>query len=160
IAIAIVIDLILVFRTQITREHGGKILAFTGILLLPAIIGAFSLQTHMEDSKKTKFCLSCHVMENYGLSLHVDDNEYIPAIHFQNNRIPQDQACYTCHTEYTMFGDFSSKLRGLEHIYYQYLGTIPDTIKLRTPYNNRECLHCHEEARSFLENSAHRETPL
>ena len=160
ILLTIVLDLILIFDTKMTRAQGGKILAFAGILILPAIIGVFSLQTHIEDSKKTEFCLSCHVMQDYGKSLHVDDNEYIPAVHFQNNRIPQDQACYTCHTEYTMYGDFSSKLRGLEHIYYQYIGTIPDTIKLRTPYNNRECLHCHDGARSFEEASAHRETPL
>jgi cytochrome c-type protein NapC len=160
ITITILIDLFLIVKIRSTREHGGKILAFVGILLLPAIIGAFSLQTHMEASKKTEFCLSCHVMKDYGKSLYVDDNEYLPAVHFQNHRIPDENACYTCHTEYTMFGDFSSKMRGLEHIYYQYIGTIPDTIKLRVKYNNRECLHCHDGARSFEEHSAHRETPL
>lgn len=160
ILITIVINLILIFRVRVTREQGGKVLAFVGILLLPVIVGAFSLQTHMEDTKKTEYCLSCHVMGDYGKSLYVDDNEYIPAVHFQNNRIPQDKACYTCHTEYTMYGDFSSKLRGLRHLYYQYIGTIPDTIKLSTKFNNRECLHCHDGARSFEENSAHHETPL
>jgi nitrate/TMAO reductase-like tetraheme cytochrome c subunit len=158
IVITAIIDLILVFRPTVTREQGGKILAFAGVLLLPALIGSFALETHMENSKKTEFCLSCHVMEDYGKSLHVDDGEYVPAAHFQNHRIPHEQACFTCHTEYTMFGDYAAKLRGLRHIYYQYIGTIPDTIKLYSAYNNRECLHCHENARAFEEKPIHNQT--
>ena len=158
IVITAVIDLLLVFRPAITREQGGKILAFSGIVLLPALIGSFALETHMENSKKTEFCLSCHVMEKYGQSLHVDDKEFIPAVHYQNHRIPKDMACFTCHTEYTMFGDYAAKMRGLKHLYYQYIGTIPDTIKLYSAFNNRECLHCHEGARSFEEKSIHNQT--
>jgi cytochrome c-type protein NapC len=160
IILTIVFDLILAFRPRFTRDFGGKILALTAILILPAIVGVFAFNVHIDDSKKTEYCLSCHEMQSRGKSLLVDDNEYIPAVHFQNNRIPQEQACYTCHTQYTMFGDLSSKLRGLKHLYYQYIGTIPDTIKIAEKYNNRECLHCHDGARSFEENSAHRETPL
>lgn len=160
IILTIIFDLILVFRPRLTRDFGGKILALTAILILPAIVGVFAFNTHIDDSKKTEYCLSCHEMQSRGKSLLVDDNEYIPAVHYQNNRIPQEQACYTCHTQYTMYGDLSSKLRGLKHLYYEYIGTIPDTIKLAVKYNNRECLHCHDGARSFEENSAHRETPL
>jgi cytochrome c-type protein NapC len=160
IILTIAFDLILVFRPRLTRDFGGKILALTAILILPAIVGVFAFNTHIDNSKKTEYCLSCHEMEARGKSLLVDDNEYIPAVHFQNNRIPQEQACYTCHTEYTMFGDVSSKLRGLKHLYYEYIGTVPDTIKLAEKFNNRECLHCHDGARSFEENSAHRATPL
>jgi cytochrome c-type protein NapC len=160
IALAIIVELLLIFNPSITREQGGKILAFVGILLLPVIVGAFAMTDHMEKSKRTEFCLSCHVMEKYGQSLHVDDKEWIPAVHYQNHRIPNDEACFTCHTEYTMYGDFAAKIRGLRHLYYQYIGTIPDTIKLYSKFNNRECLHCHEGARSFEEQSGHMQTPL
>lgn len=158
IAVTAVINLILIYRPAVTREQGGKVLAFAGILLLPTLIGSFALETHMENSKKTEFCLSCHVMEKYGKSLHVDDKEFIPAAHYQNHRIPHEMACFTCHTEYTMYGDYAAKLRGLRHIYYQYIGTIPDSIKLYSPYNNRECLHCHEGARGFEEKPIHFQT--
>ena len=57
--------------------------------------------------------------------------------------MPRDQACFTCHTNYTLFGDYKAKLRGLRHVYVNYIGTIPKQIKLYEPYNNRECLHCH-----------------
>jgi nitrate/TMAO reductase-like tetraheme cytochrome c subunit len=94
-------------------------------------------------------------MEPYGRSLHLDDVEALPANHFQNRRIDRDYACYTCHTTYTMFGDVSAKLKGLKHVYVYYLGTIPDRIELNEPYSNRECLHCHEGARSFEESELH-----
>ena len=154
-----VIDIYLVFRPSISQNPGGRILAFIGIFLMPLMICWISLDTHMEASKRTEFCLSCHVMQTHGMSLYVNDKEYIPAVHFQNHRIPKDEACFTCHTTYTMYGDYAAKLRGLRHIYYQYIGTIPDTIRLYSPFSNRECLHCHDGARSFEEQSVHISTP-
>lgn len=149
------------FRADLTRVRGGKILAFIALFLLPALAIAAGLSQQLERSKTTQFCLSCHVMEDYGKSLHVDDKSYIPAAHFQNNRIPREQACYTCHSDYTMYGPITAKLRGLRHVYIQYLGKIPKPadIKLYTPFNNRECLHCHEGARSYQETSSHHKTP-
>jgi len=115
----------------------------------------------MEQAQSTSFCLSCHVMTDYGRSLQVDDPSYLAARHFQNNRVPPDRACYTCHTDYAMFGGIKSKVRGVRHLWIQYLGTIPkpEDIKLYTPYNNRECLHCHLGARRFEEASAHQKKP-
>jgi hypothetical protein len=71
------------------------------------------------------------------------------------NRVPRDEACFTCHTNYTLFGDYKAKLRGLRHVYVNYIGTIPKQIKLYEPYNKRECLHCHGGARAFEENEVH-----
>jgi cytochrome c-type protein NapC len=128
-------------------------------LLVTAMAAGLSQQ--LEKSKSTQFCLSCHVMEDYGKSLHVDDKSYIPAAHYQNNRVPREQACYTCHSDYTMYGGVTAKMRGLRHVYIQYLGNIPkpEDIKLYTPFNNRECLHCHAGARSYMETSSHHKTP-
>lgn len=153
--VAILVNIYLIARPSATRTPAGKVLAFTGIFVLPVIALAFGTGEHMEQSKTTTFCLSCHPMEAYGRSLMVDDNEFIPAVHYQNNRIPRDRACFTCHTEYTMYGDFSAKLRGLKHVWVQYLGTPPDTIRLYEKYSNRECLHCHAGARSFQAVGAH-----
>ncbi len=58
-------------------------------------------------------------------------------------------ACYTCHTDYAMFGTVHAKLEGLHHVYVYWFGTPMKPIRLYQPYNNRECLHCHEGARSF-----------
>jgi cytochrome c-type protein NapC len=94
-------------------------------------------------------------MSARGASLYVDDPSYLVAAHFQNHRVPTDQACYTCHTNYAIFGGLRAKLHGLKHVYVQYLGTSREPIHLYEPYNNRECLHCHLGARSFEEGAVH-----
>jgi len=155
--VTIILIAILVVRPSLTATRGGKILAFAALFLLPVLCVFAAGSQHIERSKQTTFCISCHVMEPYGKSLYVDDPQYIPAAHFQNHRIPADEACYTCHTDYALYGGIQAKIRGLHHIYVQYLGTPPppDKIKLYTAYNNRECLHCHLGARSFMSNAIH-----
>jgi cytochrome c-type protein NapC len=155
LAVSIVLIAVLVLRPAITESRGGKMLAFVAFLILPVLSASWGASEHMDLSKQTTFCLSCHVMEPYGKSLYVDDPSYVPAAHFQNHRIPVDQACFTCHTDYVFYGGIRDKIRGLRHIYVQYIGTIPNPIKLYTPYNNRECLHCHLGSRSFESNAIH-----
>lgn len=158
IAIVISTLLLLELKPEIAQEQGGKILAFAALFILPTAAVVMGSTEHLERSKKTEFCLSCHPMHDYGRSLFVDDKEFVPANHFQNKRISREQACFTCHTDYTMYGDLSAKIRGVKHLYVQYLGTIPDTLKLYAAYNNRECLQCHSDARTFEGNKHHKET--
>ena len=157
VLVAIALIALVILRPSLTAVRGGKILAFLAFLVLPVLATAMGLSAHVEQSKSTEFCLSCHVMEPYGRSLQVDDETWLPAQHFQNNRIPREKACFTCHTDYTMFGDAKAKLRGLRHVYVYYLGGVPEKIQLYEPYNNRECLHCHAGARSFEESDLHKE---
>jgi cytochrome c-type protein NapC len=148
-----------VLRPGLTVVRGGKILAFLGLFIFPAIAAMLGFESHLERSKETSFCLTCHIMGPYGRSLYVDDPSFIPAAHFQNARVPRDQACYTCHTDYSIYGGFKSKVRGLHHIYAQYLTTPKQPIKLYSAYNNRECLHCHLGARSFEQGAVHTADP-
>ncbi len=161
VGITVVLALVVSFRVEMTRATGGKVLAFIALFVLPVFAANQGFNEHMEKAKTTAFCLSCHVMEPYGHSLSIDDPSFVPAVHFQNHLVPHDEACFTCHTTYTMFGDYKAKFRGLRHLYVQYLGTVPkpEDIKLYTPYNNRECLHCHEGMRKFEEASAHHRKP-
>jgi len=119
------------------------------------------ISSELDRSKSTAFCLSCHTMEPFGKTLHIDDPSYLAAAHFQNHRVPANEACYTCHTNYTMFGTAKDKMRGLRHVYFYYFTTPPpaEQIKLYEPYNNRECLHCHEGARSFEQGAVHNSDP-
>ena len=151
---------VLAFRTDLARTRGGRVLIFLAFLVFPLLASWGGASEHLERSKRTSFCLSCHVMSDFGKSLHVDDPSYVPAAHFQNHRIPTDEACYTCHTDYAMYGTLVTKLRGMRHVYVEYFGTIPEPkkIKLYQPYNNRECLHCHLGARSFEEHEKHKKT--
>jgi cytochrome c-type protein NapC len=152
---------VLVLRPAITARPEGKILAFGVLFFLPLFCLLVGMNNEMERSKSTSFCLSCHIMEPYGKSLLVDDPMHLAAAHYQNHRVPADEACYTCHTNYAMFGSFKAKLGGLRHLYVYYLGTQPrpEDIKLHEPFNNRECLHCHLGARSFEEGATHNADP-
>ena len=153
--IAMALIVLLLARPTLTEARGGKVLAFIAFFVLPVFITAVGTSTHVENSKSTSFCLSCHVMEPYGESLRVESSEHLPALHFQNKLIPRDQACYTCHTTYTMFGDLNAKPQGMKHVYVYYLGSVSEPIELYSDYNNRECLHCHQGARSFEDNEDH-----
>jgi len=150
---------VLVALPGITVSRGGKILAFLVLFVLPLLCMAIGVSSEVERSKSTSFCLSCHIMEPYGRSLRVDDPSYLAAAHFQIHRVPADQACYTCHTNYAMFGGVRAKMHGIRHVYVQYLGKLPQQIHLYEPYNNRECLHCHLGARSFEEGAMHNADP-
>jgi nitrate/TMAO reductase-like tetraheme cytochrome c subunit len=159
VLLAVAMAAVIAVKPSIVHTVGGKIFAFAALLVIPALAGWAGLSTHVEKSKETEFCLSCHVMTPYGRSLHIDDRAHIPAVHFQNHLVPSDRACFTCHTTYTLFGDYNAKLHGLRHVYVQYLGTMPKKIALYSPYNNRECLHCHLGARSFEEGAFHNLEP-
>jgi cytochrome c-type protein NapC len=152
---------VLVFRPAMTTTQAGKIFAFFLLFLLPIICLGMGASYHIDRSKETTFCLSCHEMEPFGKSLLVDEAGHLPAAHFQNHRVPVEEACYTCHTNYAMFGGFRAKMHGLRHVYIHYFHTppAPVAIKLYDPYNNRECLHCHLGARSFEEGAVHNADP-
>jgi cytochrome c-type protein NapC len=155
ILVTVALAALIAWRPSLTTARGGKILAFIALFIFPVLATAVGTQTHLEHAKSTQFCLSCHVMEPYGKSLRIDSKDHVPANHYQNTRISRDDACYTCHTTYTMFGDISAKLKGMQHVWVYYLGTMPEKIELYEPYENRECLHCHEGARTFEENEFH-----
>lgn len=155
IGTSIVLILPFLLRPTITISREGKILAFVVFFLLPVVAASIGASEHYEGSKQTQFCLSCHVMAPWGKSLYVDDQSHIPAAHFQNHRIPPDVACYTCHSDYAMYGTLLTKLQGLHHVYVNYLGTPMNPIHLYEPYQNAVCLNCHLGARSFESNPLH-----
>src|SRR5262249_4243577 len=115
LAIAGIFIAVIVVRPEITVARGGKIMAFLALFIFPALLTVLSFPGHMERSKQTFFFLSCHIRGPYGKILYVADPSFVPAPHFQNTRIPRDHACYPCHTNYTIYGTFRDKFRGLVH---------------------------------------------
>ena len=118
---------------------------------LPLIYGFAVILNGLQSMKSVTFCGSCHVMQPYVLSLDAGDEESLPAIHYQNNWVPRENACYDCHSEYGMFGDLKAKLNGLKHVYVNYVPGPPSEIKLYLPYRNDDCLHCHGPSKRFRE---------
>lgn len=155
VVLALVGALILVLHPNLTRSREGKMFAFLALFMVPVVALGVGGNEQMQRSEQTQFCLSCHIMAPWGQSLWISDPGHLAAAHFQNHRVPADQACYTCHTDYGQFGTIRAKLEGLHHVYVQYLGTPMNPIQLYHPYNNRECLHCHAGARSFVDDPIH-----
>jgi cytochrome c-type protein NapC len=155
VVLTIVLAGVFLVRPAITVGATGKILAFVGLCILPTLCIGAGMSFHLQRSQQTAYCVSCHSMESHGQSLHVLDTSYIPAQHFQNHLVPPRQACYTCHTDYTMYGPLKDKLKGLRYLYMEYVSTPPKTIHLDGKYSNSQCLHCHAGMRTFDENPTH-----
>src|SRR5215470_16677 len=135
IGFSIALIAIFVFRPGLTGTSAGKTMAFLVLFALPLLCLGMGFSAELDRSKSTEFCLSCHIMEPYGKSLRIDDTFHLAAAHYQNHRVPRDEACYTCHTNYAMFGGVKAKIGGLRHLYAYYLGhpPKPEDIKLYEP---------------------------
>ena len=157
IGLTVALIAVFVFRRK-SADQPGKSQHFWPYSACP--LRGMGASSELLHAKSTKFVFRV-IMEPYGQASLVDDPTHLAAAHFQNHRVSPDEACYTCHTNYAMFGGIKAKLGGLKHIYVYYLGTppSPENIKLYEPYNNRECLHCHAGARSFEEGAVHTADP-
>ena len=138
IVLSIVLASIFLIRPSVTTGAAWKILAFIGLCVLPALCIVGGMNTHMQRSEQTRFCISCHVMIPYGRSLYVDDPSHIPAQHFQNHRVPPDMACYACHADYTIYGPLKDKLQGHDaHLYaVREYAAEPDRIRIPGGFKN------------------------
>jgi cytochrome c-type protein NapC len=152
-----VIGVVVVFlgAQQLLRSRWGRWILLVAGGLLPIVASAGTFKEEIEESSRTRFCLSCHEMKDYGKSLFADNRLSVPAAHFQHRLIDRENACYSCHTDYALFGDVKAKMNGLKHVYVHYLGKVPEKMALYQPYPNYNCLHCHDDARRFVEAPAH-----
>ena len=155
ISLALAIIAWLGFR-QLAATASGRGALAVAAALLPVSISLAGLKTGVEESSRTRFCLDCHEMQDHGKSLFADNTKALAAVHYQNRLVDRDTVCYSCHTDYAMFGDVKAKLNGLRHVWVHYFGTIPDRFTLYLPYPNYNCLHCHADARRYLESPPHR----
>lgn len=149
---------------RLLTTWSGRLWILGALCILPVATWLNTTRESISQSSTTQFCLSCHEMTAFGHTLMIDDSEFVAAVHFQNNLVPQDKACYTCHTNYGMFGGAKAKLNGLRHMWVHYLGEIPEPHEMETytPYSNANCLHCHRESRRFLDEGRHdsKENPM
>ena len=66
---AALIALLVGFRVHLTRSREGKMLAFVALFALPVMAAWAGFSEQMDRAESTKFCLSCHVMDDFGRSL-------------------------------------------------------------------------------------------
>lgn len=153
----IVVVVAIVTAGELVRRTGGRLLLLAAAVLIPVALSGGGVLAGVKRSSETDFCISCHEMQPYGRSLFVDNPSSLAAVHYQKRLITRDQTCYACHTDYAMFGDVKAKMNGLKHVWVHYVTGVPEKIELYQPYPNYNCLHCHDDARGYLEVLDHQE---
>ena len=154
-----VLDLaVLVLAWRSVRRTGGsplsKELLFGGIAVLPLAVVFFAYSYGLEASKTVDACGSCHVMTPWVNDLRNPKSDTLAAVHFKNRYI-QENHCYTCHSDYGMFGTVRAKWDGLGHVYRNSTGRYPTPIHIAHPYSNLRCLNCHAGSQKFLDPEKH-----
>jgi cytochrome c nitrite reductase small subunit len=153
LVLAILDVVLLVVIWRMVRSRGvttaSKAMLLGGIVVLPAIVVFLATAHGMQESMTVDACASCHVMAGHAADLRNPASDSLAAVHFKNRYIQTDQ-CYTCHSDYGMFGTMSAKLEGLGHVYHNMTGNYPKPIKIKSPYSNLRCLSCHGGAANFV----------
>ena len=134
----------------------GRVVLLIAIVALPLLLSVANFSYGVSESSSTRFCLSCHEMQPHGKTLFADNRQALAAVHYQSRLVDRQTACYSCHKDYAMFGDVKAKLNGLRHVWAHYVTGVPKKLELYQPYPNSNCLHCHDDARRFVEGAAHR----
>jgi nitrate/TMAO reductase-like tetraheme cytochrome c subunit len=148
------LDLVLlVIIWRMIRQRGvtrtSKALLLGAILVIPGVVVFLATAHGMHAIATVDACGSCHVMGGHVADLRNPESDSLAAVHYKNRYILEDQ-CYTCHSDYGVFGTLSAKLDGLGHVYHNLAGNYPKPIKIRHPYSNVRCLSCHGGAQNFL----------
>lgn len=154
-----VLDLaILVSLWRRVRTSGltsaSKQLLFFAVAVLPLTIVFFAYYYGLETSKSVEACGSCHTMDAHVRDLRDPKSDTLAAVHFKNRYI-QENHCYTCHTDYGMFGTVKAKWEGLGHTVRYTTGAYTLPLKIAHPYPNWRCLNCHGTSLKFLDPEKH-----
>jgi nitrate/TMAO reductase-like tetraheme cytochrome c subunit len=125
-----------------------------GLAVLPVVVIFFGYMQGLQGMETVEACGGCHVMTGHVADLRDVKSESLAAVHFKNRFILEHQ-CYTCHSDYGMFGTLSAKAEGVGHVLRYVTGSYTLPIKIRHPYPNVRCLGCHAESQRFLNSSGH-----
>jgi hypothetical protein len=140
-------------RGQLPPSYGAA-----AVLLPLAAYGLASLHL-LEGSKEVAFCGSCHVMTPLLDSLQDDDGS-LAAIHYRRGLVSHDQACYTCHSGYGIWGGVDAKMAGVMHMVRTVTGGYTLPLTHNGPFDIDSCLGCHASAQSFRAVDAHQDPEL
>jgi nitrate/TMAO reductase-like tetraheme cytochrome c subunit len=153
------INLVILVLAWRGLRRGGNVMAvggmlIVGITLLPLLVTFIGYLHGFHGMETVQSCGSCHVMTPYVRDLTDPKSEGLAAVHYKNRYIQENQ-CYTCHSDYGMFGTAAAKMAGVRHVYDHVTGAYTLPIKIAEPYPNVRCLGCHGESQKFLKSETH-----
>lgn len=147
----------LVARPKLDAAQRLKLLL--GLAIFPFIAAVATTASGMQRTTEREFCGSCHVMETH-LSDLVDPNSLSLASRHSRNQSMGPHACYTCHADYGLLGYPMTKLTGMKHVYFYYLGGYRSwsleqfhaEVRIAKPFPNANCQQCHSGTLSSFVN--------
>jgi len=130
---------------------------FISLGVLPLFLLATANFAVFEYAKEERFCATCHLtMKPYVVDLQNAKSQSLASLHFQNRFAPGSE-CYSCHANYGIHGTFEATLTGLRHVYKYSTGSFHLPIKMPAPFENTNCLKCHNGAKRFMAQEVHLE---
>lgn len=130
-----------------------KIVLFLLLLVFPALLSALTAGLAFSQAKSVEFCSSCHTMTPWVDDVTMRDADSLAADHYMRRWIQRDQ-CYSCHSNYELFGTIEAKIKGMRHVIAYYVGERR-RVALYEDFPNENCLQCHRDAKGFLEDDNH-----
>jgi hypothetical protein len=131
----------------------------TAAVLLPVVAYGLASLHMLEGSKQVAFCGSCHVMTPVLKSLEGNDGS-LASIHYARGLVPHEQACFTCHSGYGIWGGVDAKMAGVMHMVRTATGWYTLPLTLNGTFDINSCLGCHAFAPSFRAVEAHQDPDL
>jgi hypothetical protein len=126
-----------------------KVALLFGFGVLPLGAALSGNLVGFEETTTRAFCGSCHTMEPYTDDAADPASVTLAAMHSRNEHFGP-RSCYTCHSDYGMFGTVATKINGLRHVwmYYTEYRSIPieeslPRIEIYAPIPNYTCTRCH-----------------
>lgn len=140
-----------------------KVALLFGLGLLPIGAALTGNVQGFEATKTRRFCGGCHLMTPYTADAGDPRSRSLSARHGRNALFGEEN-CYACHADYGMFGTVVTKIGGMRHVVLDMtefrnvsLAEAKNRIRLRTPFPNHNCMHCHStENELWLGRSDHR----
>ncbi len=144
---ALIIVVFLIVNPPFTT--GVRVWLGFGLGVLPILAAMAGNIEGLEATKHRQFCGGCHVMGAHFEDILDPTSDSLAAVH-SRNKLFGEESCYTCHSDYGMFGTVVTKLGGLGHVYYYLkdyrnmsLEEALPTIHIKKPYPNSNCMQCH-----------------
>lgn len=130
-------------------DHTVRVRLALGLGVFPIAAAAAGNAQGFEATKEREFCGSCHVMALHEADAADPKSRSLSSRHARN-KLFGEESCYACHADYGMFGTVVTKAGGMRHVWLyltEYrktpLAEAEQTIHIRKPFPNDNCMHCH-----------------
>jgi hypothetical protein len=85
------------------------------------------------------------------------EGDSLAATHYQRGLVSHEQACFTCHSGYGIWGTLDAKLAGVRHMLKTATRSYTFPIEHHGPFDIDSCLNCHARAATFRAVDAHQD---